>query len=394
MLLVLKFMPKQQSGAKPGSHLERLATMKNDKVDSTSKVTPRSTPHTAETDSPARKKETARMGNCEKFTKPTSREAATICVLLKPDLVEDMDACAKFIDGVRKVVYPSSFAKHTAEYRKTALLAMMQKTTILVAESMLLNQEDTKVAKKVAKVMAIEAYYSADKIKMLESEIVALKGYNISAPIFLQLEIACQDIVNLKTRLDVIQVKYESAEKEIGCHIPQIQHLKRAVSELCFATYAKDEELIAIYNQVIHFKKIVDKLKPQVLELQGALNINEGLKKEVNELQRFHVGLLEKNGQLNGEKAGLEALLVQSQADFYKLGYVDHLFGRPSDFKFAERYSKTFSISPEDLLAFTFEASIGEVVKEVNVQDGVAEGKTSNDVAAENVVTGKGMAAE
>ena len=46
---------------------------------------------------------------------------------------------------------PSSFAKHTTEYMKTALLAMMQKTTILAAESMLLDQKDTKAAKEVAK---------------------------------------------------------------------------------------------------------------------------------------------------------------------------------------------------------------------------------------------------
>ena len=73
----------------------------------------------------------------------------------------------------------------------------------------------------------------------------------------------------------MIQVKYESAEKEIGCYIPQIQDLEFAVSELRFTAYAKDEELIVAYNQVIHFKRIVDRLEPQVLELQGVLKINE-----------------------------------------------------------------------------------------------------------------------
>ena len=110
----------------------------------------------------------------------------------------------------------------------------------------------------------------------------------------------------MKTRLNIIQVKYESAEKEIGCYIPQIQDLEFAVSELSFAAYAKEEESIAAYNQVIHFKRIVDRLGPQVLELQGVLKINESLKKEVDELQRVRVGLFEEDEQLKGEKDGVE----------------------------------------------------------------------------------------
>ncbi|RXH90917.1 hypothetical protein DVH24_006862 [Malus domestica] len=85
-----------------------------------------------------------------------------------------------------------------------------------------------------------------------------------------------------------------------------------------------------------------------MLELQGALKINESLKKEVDELQRVCVGLLEEN--------------------------------EPSDFK-------TFFISPEDLLAFTFEASIGEVVGDVGAQAGAPDG-----AAAENVVAAEGVA--
>ncbi|KAM1611627.1 hypothetical protein ACFX1Z_000398 [Malus domestica] len=80
-----------------------------------------------------------------------------------------MDACAKLVDGVKGVVCPSSFAKHTIEYRMTAMLAMMQKTVILAAESMLIDQEDTKVAKEVAKTMVVEAYSSTEKIKRLKS---------------------------------------------------------------------------------------------------------------------------------------------------------------------------------------------------------------------------------
>ncbi|KAM1845080.1 hypothetical protein ACFX13_019414 [Malus domestica] len=137
-----------------------------------------------------------------------------------------MDTCSKLVDGIRGVVCPSSFAKHTTQYRRTVLLAMMQNTTILIAKSMLLNQEDTKASKKMAKTMAVEAYSSAEKIKRLEFEFIILKGSNISAPISLQLETALQNIVDLKSRLDVVQVKYESAEKEIGCYIPQIQDLE------------------------------------------------------------------------------------------------------------------------------------------------------------------------
>ncbi|KAM1126955.1 hypothetical protein ACFX2B_041561 [Malus domestica] len=115
---------------------------------------------------------------------------------------------------------------------------------------MLIDQDDTKAAKGVAKTLAVKAYSSAKKIN----------------------------------RLDAIQVKYESAEEEIGCYIPHIQDLERAIFELRSAAYAKDEKLIAIYNQVIHFKKLVDRLEPQVLELQSDLKINESLKNEVEEL--------------------------------------------------------------------------------------------------------------
>ena len=127
--------------------------------------------------------------------------------------------------------------------------------------------------------MAAEAYSLAEEIKRLDSELVTLKGSNISAPTSLQLEIVRQDIVDLKTKLEAIQVKYESAENEIRCYIPQIQDLEFAVSELCFAVYAKDEKLIAAYT-----------------------------KKGVDELQRVRVGLLEKNEHLKGEKDQLEVL--------------------------------------------------------------------------------------
>ena len=57
---------------------------------------------------------------------------------------------------------------------------------------------------------------------------------------------------------------------------------------------------------MIHFKRIINRLEPQGLKLQSVLKNNESLKKEVDELQRVHVGLLEENKQLKGEKDGLE----------------------------------------------------------------------------------------
>ncbi|KAM1181749.1 hypothetical protein ACFX19_000320 [Malus domestica] len=84
-----------------------------------------------------------------------------------------------------------------------------------------------------------------------------------------------------------------------------IQDLKHVVSELHSA--AKDEELIAAYNQVIHFKRIVDRLEPQVLELQGVLKINESLMKEVDELQSIHVSLLEEDEQLKVGEVSAQA---------------------------------------------------------------------------------------
>ncbi|KAM1185201.1 hypothetical protein ACFX2G_014830 [Malus domestica] len=226
------------------------------------KVAPKLVPSTIETNLSAEVNETTRVDGSEKSTKSVYREVPEIYALLKPDLLEDMDVCAKFVDGIKWIVGPSSFAKHTTGHKRTAILAMMQKTVILAAESMFLDQENTKAAKEVARTVAAEAYSSAEKVKKLESELPALKGCNISAPTFLQLETARQENMDLKTMLGTIQVKYESAENEIECYIPQIQDLERFISEFRSAAYAKDEELVAAYNQVIHFKKVVDRLEP------------------------------------------------------------------------------------------------------------------------------------
>ncbi|XP_068315024.1 uncharacterized protein, partial [Pyrus communis] len=145
-----------------------------------------------------------------------------------------------------------------------------------------------------------------------------------------RLEATHQEIFDLKTRLDAIQVKYESAENEIGCYIPQIQDLELAIFELHYVAYAKDEELIVAYNQ-----------------------INESLE-EVDELQRVRVGLLEENEQLKDTRLGSRLRL--------------------------------FRVRPIS----TSWVSIGEVVREVGAQAEAAGGEALDDVATENVAATKG----
>ncbi|KAM2771981.1 hypothetical protein COP1_017182 [Malus domestica] len=53
----------------------------------------------------------------------------------------------------------------------------------------------------------------------------------------------------------------------------------------------------------------------------------------------------------------------------------------------------SLSISPEDLLAFIFKASIGEIVGEVSAQTGAAGGEAPDDAAAKSVTTVEGCSA-
>ena len=122
------------------------------------------------------------------------------------------------------------------------------------------------------------------------------------------------------------------------------------------------------------------------------MKINDNLKKEIEELQRVCACLFEENEQLKDEKAGFEASLAQSQANFYKLGYVDHLFGWLSGFEFSGKDFETFFISPEDMLAFTFESSIGEVVKEAGAQAEATEGEAPDGAADEGITAAEGVA--
>ncbi|RXI03199.1 hypothetical protein DVH24_003851 [Malus domestica] len=66
---VPKSVPRRLLGSKSGSPLERLATMKSDKVDRVAKMAQWPTLLVAETSSPAEKDEIARLGSCEKSTK-------------------------------------------------------------------------------------------------------------------------------------------------------------------------------------------------------------------------------------------------------------------------------------------------------------------------------------
>lgn len=63
-------------------------------------------------------------------------------------VVVGVDACAKFVDNVGKIIFSDSFMKHDAYSKRSSLLVTMQKTLILVAESMYVDQDATKTAKK------------------------------------------------------------------------------------------------------------------------------------------------------------------------------------------------------------------------------------------------------
>ena len=79
---------------------------------------------------------------------------------------------------------------------RAALLTMLQKMAVLAAESMVLDQEDTKAA---------QGWRGLWLLKLTpwpRTELAALKGSNVFAPTSLPLETARQEIANLKARLD------------------------------------------------------------------------------------------------------------------------------------------------------------------------------------------------
>lgn len=86
------------------------------------------------------------------------------------------------------------------------------------------------------------------------------------------------------------------------------------------------------------------------------------------------------------QKVGLEASLAQGQVDFYKLGYVDHLFSKPLNYGFARKDFETFSISPNDLLV-----ALGKIFGDNDFQagaaeDGIAQARAAKDEMLEDVV--------
>lgn len=77
---------------------------KSRKVDSAIKVAPRPISPTIATDSSAEKGKSVRMGSYEKSTEFGSEEFPEVYMLLKADLLEDVNPCAKFVDNVEKVI--------------------------------------------------------------------------------------------------------------------------------------------------------------------------------------------------------------------------------------------------------------------------------------------------
>ncbi|KAM2935244.1 hypothetical protein COP2_032970 [Malus domestica] len=73
--------------------------MKSRKVDSTAKAALRPVLSFVAIDSPVEKRKFARTGSCERSTKSEVGEFPEVCVLLKVVLLEDVDACSKFIDS-------------------------------------------------------------------------------------------------------------------------------------------------------------------------------------------------------------------------------------------------------------------------------------------------------
>ncbi|KAM1047935.1 hypothetical protein ACFX2C_027215 [Malus domestica] len=181
----------------------------------------------------------------------------------------------------------------------------------------------------------------------------------------------------------------EAAEKEINRVSPMVEDFERDNSELRSAYFSNDDELIFIHAEVSRLKEIASKLESKEVDLQGALSASVNLKKKLDELQGAHTGLVEENTQLKNEKFGHEVVLTSCQADFYKIDYVEHLQGRPSNYVFFDKDFETFSISLVDLLNFSFEAAFGGPAEGQVVHARVAEDELMEALATECVVVDK-----
>ena len=235
---------------------------------------------------------------------------------------------------------------------RSSLIATIHKTLILVAESIHVDQDAVKCAKKAEVALVAQLCSAVEKIEKLESELAVLKGFDASALTSLQLEIAREEVAHLNERLSATQAMLEATEKQIDRVPPVVEDLECVNSELRSACFAKDKELIFMHAEMSRLKEVASKLESKEVDLQGALSANKNLKNELDELHGAHNGLVEENVQLKNEEASHEVALASCQADLYKLAYVDHLQSRSSDYEFFEKDFETFSISPVDLLDF------------------------------------------
>ncbi|KAM1504365.1 hypothetical protein FF1_000473 [Malus domestica] len=263
----------------------------------------------------------------------------------------------------------------------------MHKTLILAAESMHVDQDAVKCAKDAEVALMAQLRSTAENIDKLESELVVLKGSDVFAPTSMQLGTAHQEVAYLKAKFSATQAMLEAAEKEVSHVAPVVKNLERVNSELRSAIFAKDEELVFMYVEVSHLKDVSSKLESKEVDLQGVMSASESL-------QSAHTRLVEENVQLKNKKVGHEVVLASYQTNFYKLGYVNHLQGRPSDYEFFEKDFETFSISPVDLLDFSFEAAFSGATEGQAIEAVVAEDELMEALAAKTDAVVEGMVVE
>ncbi|KAM2097590.1 hypothetical protein ACFX1R_021119 [Malus domestica] len=186
----------------------------------------------------------------------------------------------------------------------------------------------------------------------------------------------------------------EAAVNEVNCVSLVVEDLECVNSELRSACFAKDEELVFMHAEVSRLKNVTSKLESNEVDLQGALFPRENLKNEFGKLQDAHTRFVEENAQMKNEKVGIEVALASRQADFYKLGYVDHFQGKPLDYEFSEKDFETFSISLVDLLDFSFKAAFVGAVEGQAVQAEATEDELMEALAGKSGVVIEGVAIE
>ncbi|KAM2375294.1 hypothetical protein COP2_045329 [Malus domestica] len=163
-----------------------LIAMKSSKVDSTAKMPPGHVlPYTA-TDSSFEKGKSAYTGSYERSTESEAGEFPEVYVLLKVNLLEDVDACARFVDSVGKIIIRSnSFVNCSAYSMKFFMIPTMHKNLILVAESMHIDQDVVKCVNEVKVALMAQLHSVVEKIEKLEFELAILNGFDVSAPYYM-----------------------------------------------------------------------------------------------------------------------------------------------------------------------------------------------------------------